>query len=181
MFEAFREDEWANALSWYDYLKTVKTKEDIWASYEKRARVSELAASRLKALPGRRRALVLTEDWCGDAARSVPQLQAIFDATDLVEARYLLSDDHPDVLSRYTSHGGRAIPMCIIQDEKNNVLGVWGPRPAALQTVMRARKVELGPSTKENLAEWYSPILAWYAKDKGEAVTDEILLVLERG
>ena len=181
MFGAFADEEWSKALSWDAYVETIQERQDIWASYSKRANVSVLAQSRLDGLPGKRRALVLTEDWCGDAARSVPQLEALFSATDNVDARYLLSDRHPDVIQRYTSHGGHAIPMCIVQDDGGSVLGVWGPRPAALQTMLRARKVELGPSTKENLAQWYAPILAWYARDKGVSITDEILLLLERG
>jgi hypothetical protein len=177
----FTEDEWAATLSWDDYLAGVKDKRDLWEANAKRAAVDEVSASRLSSLPGKRRVLVLTEDWCGDAVRSVPLLAKAFAFAPLVEARYLLCDEHPDALTRNLSHGGRAIPMAIVEDEHGRHLGTWGPRPAALQALYRARRREFGPPTPEQMGEFYAPIMQWYAKDGGQAVLDEVLLLLERG
>lgn len=179
--ESYTESEWDAALSWDAYLASVKDKRELWLAKTAQAAVDEISATRLTALPGKRRVLVLTEDWCGDAIRSVPVLAKAFAFTPLVEARYLLSDEHPGVLGRYLTHGGRAIPIAIVQDEHGRALGAWGPRPAALQALYRARRRELGPPTPEQIGAFYAPIMAWYAKDGGQAVLDEILVLLERG
>ena len=177
----FTEAEWNAALPWDAYLASVDKKREIWDAAARRATVSEGSQARLRDLPGKRRVVVLTEDWCGDAARSVPALAAAFAGTDLVEARYLNSDAHPQTIDRFLTHGGRAIPMVLVQDEHGQFLGAWGPRPAPLQALMRDRKRELGPATAENLAEWYAPILGWYGRDKGVTTVDEVLMLLERG
>lgn len=177
----FTEQEWDAAHVWASYLSSVEAKRAVWLSNAKRVRVSDDARDRLLNLPGQRRVLVLTEDWCGDAARSVPALAAAFEEAPAVEHRYLDSDAHPRVIARYLTHGGEAIPMAIVQDEDGRELGAWGPRPAALQALLRARKRELGSPTPETLARFYAPILGWYGSDKGRATIEEILMLLERG
>lgn len=178
----FTEDEWGAARTWADYLPAVSDKREIWASYTRRARIEEEALHRLRNLPGKRRVLVLTADWCGDAARSVPVLAAAFDAAEgAIEHRYLDTDSHPRTLDRYLTHGGRAVPLAIVQDDTGRTLGPWGPRPAPLQALLRARKRELGPPTPETKGTWYAPLLAWYAKDGGKTAVEEILMHLERG
>lgn len=177
----FTEEEWSAARPWADYLAAVTQKRDIWESRAQRAAVDAEAEARLSNLPGPRRVLVVTEDWCGDAARSVPVLAAAFEKAPSVEHRYLDSDGHPQVLSRYLTHGGRAIPVAVVQDERGRELGAWGPRPAALQALVRARRRELGPPSRETMGSFYAPILGWYGKDGGRAVIEEILMLLERG
>ena len=177
----FRQEEWNTALPWEEYAASIDQKREIWESATRRMQVSDGAVARLKNLPAKRRVLVLTEDWCGDAARSVPALAAAFAHSDQVEARYLNSDAHPATLSRFLTHGGRAIPIALVQDEHGLLLGAWGPRPAPLQALMRDRKRQLGPATAETMAQWYAPILGWYGKDKGATTIDEVLMLLERG
>jgi len=180
----FSDEEWAAALPWAEYFATVEDKRDIWESNARRALVDEYAEARLSNLPGPRRILVLTEDWCGDAARTVPAIAKALDAAPLVEHRYLNSDTHPETIDRYLTHGGRAIPMVVAQDGEGNALGIWGPRPAALQALMRAQQRDLGPPAKgdpDAMGKWYAPIMAWYARDKGRTTIEELLMLLERG
>ncbi|MHC4934442.1 MAG: thioredoxin family protein [Planctomycetota bacterium] len=177
----FTEAEWDAALSWAEYLAAVEDKRDIWLAADKRAAVEPEAVARLEGLPAARRVLVLTEDWCGDAAREVPVLARAFEAAPRVEHRYLDSDTHPAVVERYLTHGGRGIPLAIVQDEMGEELGAWGPRPAPLQALFRARQRELGAPAPEEKGAFYAPIMSWYAKDKGRAIVEEILMLLERG
>lgn len=177
----FTEAEWERAVPWGDYLAALEDKRDVWESNWRRARISDDAAARLAALPGRRRVLVLTEDWCGDAARAVPYLAKAFAAAPDVDARYLGIDGDAPVMQRYLTHGGRSIPIAVVQEESGNELGAWGPRPAPLQALFRARRRELGAPTPDTRSEFYAPIMRWYAQDKGQAVVDEVLMLLERG
>ena len=57
----FTEEEWAAASSFPDYLASLEEKRDLWETYVRRSAVDDLSHSRLVALPGPRRVLVLTE------------------------------------------------------------------------------------------------------------------------
>jgi len=179
----FTEAEWNAALSWDAYLETVAEKRDLWLANCRRAAVDPDDAARLAALPGPRRVLVITEDRCGDAARSVPVLASALAGAPDVEARYLDIHAHPPLIERYLTHGGRSVPLAIVQDEHGRELGSWGPRPAALQALFRARQRELGsvPADKEERGRFYQPIMAWYGRDRGRAIVQELLMLLERG
>jgi hypothetical protein len=172
---------WNAAQDWPAWLETVQDKRDLWDANRRRARVRPAEAARLSALPGSRRVLVLTEDWCGDAARSVPVIaKALADAPQ-VEARYLSLDEQPDAIARHLTHGGRAIPIAIVLDEHGRELGAWGPRPAPLQALFRERRREQGAPTAETLAAFYAPVMAWYGRDEGVTTLQELLVLLERG
>ncbi len=177
----FSPAEWAAAKPWPEFLAAVREKRDIWESALRRVVLDEWMLDRLHDLPGPRRVLVLTEDWCGDAARSVPVLATALDAADGVEHRYLESDDHPDALLRHLTHGGRSIPIAIVQDGTGRPLGWWGPRPSRLQALVRARLRDHGRPPPGGVGEWYAPIFGWYGQDRGRSVIEEILMILERG
>ena len=176
-FERF----WPATITWQTYLGEVEDKADLWASHAKRASVHDDERSRLQHLPARRRLLVLSEDWCGDAIRSTPTLVAMADATPDLELRLLRVDAHPDALSEHLTLGGRAIPLALVFDEDDDLIGVWGPRPAPLQAQLRAKIRQEGSPTDETKGEFYAPIMAWYAKDRGRTIAQEVLMLLERG
>lgn len=178
------ETSWDDALSWSAYLESVVDKRDVWLANLRRAKIGEAEAARLAALPAERRVLVLSEDWCGDAARSVPALAAAFEGVAQIDARYLPLDSHPGALTpELLTHGGRAIPMLLVGDERGTLLGAWGPRPAPLQALLRERLRSEGRpgADDESRAAFYAPIMAWYAKDGGVTALQEVLMLLERG
>ena len=122
------------------------------------------------------------EDWCGDAARSVPPVAVAAQATEGLQARYLPIDKHPEALAGHLlSHGGRSIPLILAADERDQPLGIWGPRPAPLQALFRKQRAEQGAPKGDAVDPFYQPIMAWYAKDKGRTTLQELLMVLERG
>jgi hypothetical protein len=175
------EAAWNAAQDWPAWLETVQDKRDVWEANARRASVRPDEAARLSDLPGARRVLVLTEDWCGDAARSVPVIAKALAAAPQVSARYLSLDEQPEAVAPYLTHGGRAIPIAIVQDEHGRELGAWGPRPAPLQALFRARRRELGAPDPPGMAAFYAPIMAWYGKDEGVTTVQELLMLLERG
>jgi hypothetical protein len=183
MTAGFTEAEWDLALPWDTYLETVVEKRDLWLANLRRATVDPDDVERLAALPGPRRVLVITEDLCGDAARSVPVLATALAATSQVEARYLDVKRCPALIERHLTHGGRSVPLAIVLDEDGRERGVWGPRPATLQAIFRARQRKLGgvPADPEKRGRFFQPIMAWYARDRGRAIVQELLMLLERG
>ncbi len=78
--------------------------------------------------------LVITEGWCGDGAQNVPAIEKMAAQNPLIQTRYLLRDENLDLMDRYLTNGGRAIPLLICIDGETFVeLGKWGTRPRAIQ------------------------------------------------
>lgn len=115
--------------------------------------------------------LVLTEGWCGDAAQSIPVMQALAGLNPLITLGLLLRDEHWELMDRYLTNGiSRSIPKLIAADpETGEELFNWGPRPAALQQSFYGMRQEGLPydEIKEELQRWYN-------KDKTVAVQTEI-------
>ncbi len=172
---------WDAALPWADYLASVSEKRDIWEANARRASLHADESVRLQALPGPRRLLVLTEDWCGDAARSVPVMAALAEGAPLVTVRFLPSDGLPEILGRHLTHGGRSIPLAFVLDGEGRRLGEWGPRPAPVQALFRQRRHAMGAPTPDTMNELYQPVMAFYGKDRGRTTVQELLMLLERG
>lgn len=172
---------WPETATWENFLETVEAKADLWHSYAGRAKLSAAVVARLSALPGARKVMILTEDWCGDAIRSTPTIAAMAKVTGAVEVRVLDVEQHPEALDGRLTRGARAIPIVIVFDADGVEIGAWGPRPAELQGLLRKKIADEGAPTLATKGEFYAPIMAWYAKDRGQAVADELLMLLERG
>lgn len=107
--------------------------------------------------------LTLTEGWCGDAAQIIPVQERMTQISGLVTTRYVLRDQHPDLMDLFLTDGGRAIPVIIgIAPRSGEILGSWGPRPKAAQEILYAWK-ELGDQPYSVFSE---QVHSWYAKNK---------------
>ncbi|HWK02961.1 MAG TPA: thioredoxin family protein [Puia sp.] len=104
--------------------------------------------------------LVLTEGWCGDAAQSLPVMQALVSLNPLIRLRMLLRDENLELMDQYLTNGvSRSIPKLIAMDTDSlTELFTWGPRPAPLQQLfyrMKADGMDYDP-IKEELQRWYN-------------------------
>lgn len=120
--------------------------------------------------------LLITEAWCGDAAQNVPILNKIADASSNVKLRLILRDEHLDIMDKYLTNGGRAIPKLIILDAKMNEIATWGPRPSEVQEMVLDNKL----NAKLPYGEFAKVVQKWYAKDKGKLLQREMLEVIEQ-
>lgn len=120
--------------------------------------------------------LILTEGWCGDAAQTVPVMQAVAEASGgRIETRYLLRDENLDLMDRYLTGGSRAIPRLLALDASTlHEVATWGPRPAPAQELLLRLKAEGMPHD-----EYIAQIHAWYAHDKTQTVQHEMLALLQ--
>lgn len=119
--------------------------------------------------------LVLVESWCGDVAQCLPVINQVALLNPAIELRLLLRDQNLDVIDAYKTNGGRSIPKLIcLQTDTLTELGTWGPRPAALQTLMDTWKAE-GISFDEVLERVHT----WYAKDRTQTVQAELLGLIQ--
>ncbi|WP_022825687.1 thioredoxin family protein [Hymenobacter norwichensis] len=120
--------------------------------------------------------LIITEGWCGDAAQIVPVLEAVAQASSgRLTTRYVLRDEHLDIMDRYLTNGSRSIPkLVVLNPDTLTEVAHWGPRPAAAQKLLLELKAQ--GATHEEYAE---KIHAWYAQDKTQATQQEILALVQ--
>ncbi|GAB3047526.1 thioredoxin family protein [Virgibacillus ainsalahensis] len=79
------------------------------------------------------RAIVLTEDWCGDAMMNIPVLLRLSEAAD-IDVRMLLRDENLELMDQYLTNGkSRSIPIFIFIDQDGNEVAKWGPRAKEVQ------------------------------------------------
>jgi len=124
--------------------------------------------------------LVITEGWCGDAAQIVPVFNKIATASlGKIDLKFVLRDKNLPLIDAHLTNGGRAIPVLIIlNEEADQVLATWAPRPQVLQELLKEWRQETTEMTI--LAE---KLHSWYAKDKTlstQAELNEVLKGLEK-
>lgn len=112
--------------------------------------------------------LAITEDWCGDAMINNPIIRKIAEAAD-VEVRTVLRDADTDLIDRYLTNGGRAIPMYLILNEAGEVITTWGPRAPELQQLVMDYRATLpdkeDPTFDEAQKAIYDKMRAQYVED----------------
>lgn len=86
--------------------------------------------------------LAITEDWCGDAMLNNPIIRKVAEAAAL-PMHAALRDEDTDLIDRYLTNGGRAIPIYIILNEAGEVVTTWGPRAPELQQIVMDKRAEL--------------------------------------
>ncbi|HEU4699098.1 MAG TPA: thioredoxin family protein [Gemmatimonadales bacterium] len=159
---------WARALTFEDFVRSATENCQLWEGVYATTKIPAWAIERAEA-EGPLRLLVLAEDWCGDAANTVPVVAKLALATPKVELRILKRDEHPEVMDRYLTNGARSIPIVIALDPAFRALGHWGPRPTELQAWVMASKATIPKS------ELYPQIRRWYARDRGATTVREVL------
>ena len=119
---------------------------------------------------------IITEGWCGDASHTVPILEAVAQASGgHLTTRYFLRDSHLDLIDKYLTNGGRAMPIAVVlHADSLTEAGVWGPRPAPLQAIHQELKAREVPS-KEIMAQ----VHAWYDQDATRTTQQELLALVQ--
>ena len=116
--------------------------------------------------------LMIAEAWCGDCAQVIPVLSKIAEASDHIELKIVLRDENPELMNRYLTNGGRAIPklVCIDSDTMHEIC-TWGPRPKPAQEMILEHKA----NPVKEYSEVQKEIQLWYANDKGVTLQKEIM------
>jgi hypothetical protein len=119
---------------------------------------------------------IITEGWCGDASHTVPVIEAVAQASHgHLKTRYFLRDSHPDLIDRYLTNGGRAIPIAVVLHADTLAeAGVWGPRPAPLQAIHQELKAKEAP-----FKEVITTVNKWYDADATRTTQQELLALVQ--
>lgn len=120
---------------------------------------------------GKLKWVVLTEGWCGDAAQIVPVLNKIAEASNgKIEVELLLRDENLELMDKYLTNGGRAIPKLICLNESGKEIWNWGPRPNNAQAFINELK-----ANGEDMNKIKTDLHLWYSQNKTIDTQTEIL------
>ncbi|MCK5456794.1 MAG: thioredoxin family protein [Melioribacteraceae bacterium] len=117
--------------------------------------------------------MILTEDWCGDSAQNLPYLYKISQLNDRIDLKLLYRDDNLEIMDRYLTNGGRAIPKLVAFDKDGNELFQWGPRPEEARKLVAQWKAEGDAADQFN-----EKLHLWYGRNRGKAFDDDFLKLL---
>ena len=119
--------------------------------------------------------LIITEAWCGDAAQNIPIIEKIAAESGIIETRYILRDENPELMDRFLTYGARSIPKLIALDADTlDVLGTWGARPKTAQDLFFSLR-EAGIEKADIIEE----VQRWYNEDKGRTIQNEFVELLK--
>lgn len=169
--ELFEKGETTSGDNTEDMLDYTKLNMHRSARWDKRGKISEELAASLSQITKKMTWLVITEGWCGDAAQQLPYLNKIAVLNDKIDLKLILRDENPEIMDQFLTNGSRSIPKVIfIDDENNEVLAEWGPRPKLIQDQFLAKKND--PTYDQSKLK--EEIHFFYAKDKGASLQAEI-------
>lgn len=144
--------------------------------WDKTVKLSDEAKAKIKNFKNKVTWLVLTESWCGDAAHIMPVINKVAELNDNIDYKVVMRDENDALMNEFLTNGGRAIPKLIaINNETNEVIDTFGPRPNVATEMVKAYKEEhgkLSPEFKEDLQRWYN-------KDKGQSTIADLLQLLD--
>ncbi len=120
--------------------------------------------------------LLITESWCGDAAQTLPVLHKLAEASENIELRIIMRDEHPDLMDHFLTNGTRSIPKLIILNPELDVIATWGPRSAAATKLVTDYKEQFGKID----AVFKTQLQIWYNKDKGLSIIKELASVVQQ-
>lgn len=145
------------------------------ARWDKTITISDEIKSRIQNFDKKVIWLVLTETWCGDAAHVIPIINKVAELNPNITLKLVFRDEHPELMDRFLTNGGKSIPKLIMIDvDTNEVVNTFGPRPSAATAMVEDFKSNHCSLTDEFKAQ----LQAWYNKNKGENIIEDLLLLL---
>ena len=142
---------------------------------DKTVKLAEAIEEKAKNYTKRVTWLVLTESWCGDAAQLLPVMNKVAGLSDQIDLKIVMRDENPELMDRFLTNGGRAIPKLIAIDEAaKQVVGEFGPRPSIATRMVDDFKAQHGSLTPE----FKQDLQIWYNKDKGRNAAEDLAKLL---
>lgn len=119
--------------------------------------------------------MIITENWCGDSAQSLPVIAKIANENPKISLRILKRDSYLDIMDLFQTNGTRGIPKLVAFDKEGNELLNWGPRPKLLQDLFDKLKDE-GIEKKKI----YEELHVWYPKFGIDEIEKEFIMMLRK-
>ncbi|MCP3028292.1 thioredoxin family protein [Halobacillus sp. A5] len=127
-------DWYAKGKSAQEYVDSMKQHQEGFIYIYENFRIPTEDEPLLSSLRGNNwRAIILTEDWCGDAMLNIPVFLRIAEA-GRIHTHFLSRDENLELMDHYlTNQQSRSIPKIIIIDREGKEVLHWGPRAPELQ------------------------------------------------
>ncbi len=154
-----------------ELLDSTKTNVARMTRLDKTVKITDkMKAAMVKATP--QTWVLLTEGWSDDAAQNLPIINKMMGFAFNVELHILLRKENIDIMDKFLTKKGQAIPKLISFDENKKVLFTWGPRPQKMQE----RAMEL----KKAGEEYGQEIQKLYGKDRAASIQVEFIDLLTK-
>lgn len=138
--------------------------------------VTDALQEALTALPHNLHWLVITEPWCGDSAQNLPIIAKVAEASNgKINLRIVYRDANVELIDRFLTNGGRAIPKLLQLTQNQEINTTWGPRPAAAQKLVMELKAA-------NIAhdDYIATVHKWYADNKAQSLSTELVELINK-
>ena len=160
-----------------DYLDYTRMNVQRMSRWDKTAKVSQAMKSLIESISEAQVWMVLTEAWCGDAAQNIPYLVKLAELNPLIQLRFILRDEHPDVMDEYLTQGTRSIPKLVaLPADLSLVLFEWGPRPAVAHEMLLDYKKD---SRGMSFMDFSESLHLWYARNKNQDLENELFPLIQ--
>lgn len=159
-----------------EYEEKLEDQKALHQHHYKKAQVTEFLEELKDKIPALN-ILVITEPWCGDSLAIVPVILKFIENRDDIQIRFLLRDENLDLIDKYLTKGGRAIPKLVVMDSEYNELFNWGPRPVDVQEIFEDHRQMITDGEIEKI-EVIKKIRAFYSKDRGKTILNDFTSVL---
>jgi hypothetical protein len=167
---------YAKGITFAEFLERARGRRDEWRAHYNDATVTADLVTRMRALPDKRRLLVVAEDWCPDSVNTVPYIARLVDgAPERLALRLIDSRAGKAIMEAHPTPDGRAAtPTVVVLADDDGVLGTWTERPSSTQ----AWFLEKQKTTMQK--PLHDELIAWYASDAGKTTVAEIAEILSR-
>jgi hypothetical protein len=169
-------DLYAKGITFAEFLENARARRDEWRAHYNDATVTPELITRMRALPEKRRLLIVMEDWCSDSANTVPYIARLVDgAPERLEMRVVNTQLGKAVMEAHRTPDGRtATPTVVVLGADGRVIGAWTERPSSAQTwFLEKQKTTMQKPLHDELIEWY-------ARDAGKTTVTEVADILSR-
>ncbi len=120
------------------------------------------------------RVLVITEPWCGDSLAFLPVLLKMGDINGNWDIRIALRSENEDLMNRFLTKGGKAIPVFLFMKPDYSLMFRWGPRPASAQKLFESYREKIDSGDIE-MKDVHLKLRKLYAADRGNELMCTII------
>jgi hypothetical protein len=154
-------ERFAQGMTIQQYLDQMGTNKDTFMKFLAEVKIKPEDKAALAKMGKKLKAMVITEDWCGDALYNVPVLFKLVEGNPDIEVRVFLRDKNSDIMDQYLNKGQfRSIPVFAFFDEGMHEIARLLERPQKLTEEIEAKMLEARKALRaEKVEPWRQDIV----------------------
>lgn len=163
--QAFQTEMEENSIPYAKYLPQNWSRQ---SRLDRKFKLSEEIKSLLGSTQNKKKWLIITEHWCGDASQINPIINRIAEESNgKIDLRFIYRDQNQKLIDAHLTDGkSRSIPILIELNDEYEVVKTYGPRPEEAQHLVKSL-LSKGES-------YDIPLHTWYAKDKQKSLSKDM-------